>query len=109
MRLSHAPAWDGCCDVYSVSQQIGRHLLDAEFVPDFTQQVGRHQLERTAYASRLVGETLHYPPYQSHQVSWSGEIAGVPRCTVLVLAHLFDAFNARSDTTSAFAHLFANP
>ena len=29
--------------------------------------------------------------------------------TVLVLAHLFNAFNARSDTTSAFAHLFANP
>ena len=29
--------------------------------------------------------------------------------TVLVLAHLFNAFNARSDTTSAFAHLFSNP
>ena len=29
--------------------------------------------------------------------------------TVLVLAHLFNAFNARSDTTSAFAHLFTNP
>ena len=29
--------------------------------------------------------------------------------TVLVLAHLFNAFNARSDTTSAFTHLFTNP
>ena len=29
--------------------------------------------------------------------------------TVLVLAHLFNAFNARSDVTSAFAHLFGNP
>ena len=29
--------------------------------------------------------------------------------TVLVLAHLFNAFNARSETTSAFAHLFVNP
>ena len=29
--------------------------------------------------------------------------------TVLVLAHLFNAFNARSETTSAFAHLFTNP
>ena len=28
--------------------------------------------------------------------------------TVLVLAHLVNAFNARSDTTSAFAHLFTN-
>ena len=28
--------------------------------------------------------------------------------TVLVLAHLFNAFNARSETTSAFAHLFVN-
>ena len=29
--------------------------------------------------------------------------------TVLVLAHLVNAFSARSETTSAFAHLFANP
>ena len=29
--------------------------------------------------------------------------------TVLVLAHLVNAFNARSDTTSAFTHLFTNP
>jgi magnesium-transporting ATPase (P-type) len=29
--------------------------------------------------------------------------------TVLVFAHLFNCFNARSETTSAFAHLFANP
>ena len=29
--------------------------------------------------------------------------------TVLVLAHLFNAFNARSETTSAFAQLFSNP
>ena len=29
--------------------------------------------------------------------------------TVLVLAHLANAFNARSETTSAFVHLFANP
>ncbi len=29
--------------------------------------------------------------------------------TVLVLAHLFNAFNARSDTTSALRHLFTNP
>ncbi|MBC7620697.1 MAG: cation-translocating P-type ATPase [Candidatus Saccharibacteria bacterium] len=29
--------------------------------------------------------------------------------TVLVLAHLFNAFNARSETASAFAHLFSNP
>ena len=29
--------------------------------------------------------------------------------TVLVLAHLFNAFNARSETTSAFRHLFSNP
>ena len=29
--------------------------------------------------------------------------------TVLVLAQLFNCFNARSETTSAFAHLFANP
>ena len=29
--------------------------------------------------------------------------------TVLVLAHLVNAFNARSETTSAFVHLFANP
>ena len=29
--------------------------------------------------------------------------------TVLVLAHLFNAFNARSDTTSAFKHMFSNP
>ena len=29
--------------------------------------------------------------------------------TVLVLAHLFNAFNARSDTTSALTHLFTNP
>jgi len=29
--------------------------------------------------------------------------------TVLVLAHLFNAFNARSETASAFAHLFTNP
>ena len=29
--------------------------------------------------------------------------------TVLVLAHLVNAFNARSETTSAFAHLFSNP
>ena len=28
--------------------------------------------------------------------------------TVLVLAHLVNAFNARSETTSAFVHLFAN-
>ena len=28
--------------------------------------------------------------------------------TVLVLAHLFNAFNARSETTSAFNHLFSN-
>ena len=28
--------------------------------------------------------------------------------TVLVLAHLFNAFNARSETTSAFTHLFSN-
>ncbi len=28
--------------------------------------------------------------------------------TVLVLAHLFNAFNARSDTKSAFTHLFSN-
>ena len=25
------------------------------------------------------------------------------------MAHLFNAFNARSDTTSAFTHLFTNP
>jgi magnesium-transporting ATPase (P-type) len=29
--------------------------------------------------------------------------------TVLVFAHLFQCFNARSDTTSAFAQLFVNP
>ncbi|QTN30481.1 cation-translocating P-type ATPase [Rhodoferax sp. AJA081-3] len=29
--------------------------------------------------------------------------------TVLVLAHLFNAFNARSETASAFAHFFSNP
>ena len=29
--------------------------------------------------------------------------------TVLVLAHLFNAFNARSETTSAFMHMFVNP
>ena len=29
--------------------------------------------------------------------------------TVLVLARLFNCFNARSETTSAFRHLFANP
>ena len=29
--------------------------------------------------------------------------------TVLVLAHLVNAFNARSETTSAFVHLFSNP
>ena len=29
--------------------------------------------------------------------------------TVLVLAHLFNALNARSETTSAFAQLFVNP
>ncbi|MES2945686.1 MAG: cation-translocating P-type ATPase [Pseudomonadota bacterium] len=29
--------------------------------------------------------------------------------TVLVLAHLFNAFNARSETRSAFAQLFSNP
>ena len=29
--------------------------------------------------------------------------------TVLVLAHLFNAFNARSETASAFSHLFSNP
>ena len=29
--------------------------------------------------------------------------------TVLVLAQLFNCFNARSETTSAFRHLFANP
>ena len=29
--------------------------------------------------------------------------------TVLVLAHLFNAFNARSDTVSAFTHFFSNP
>nr|WP_315489984.1 cation-translocating P-type ATPase [uncultured Rhodoferax sp.] len=29
--------------------------------------------------------------------------------TVLVLAHLFNAFNARSETVSAFAHFFSNP
>ena len=29
--------------------------------------------------------------------------------TVLVLAHLFNAFNARSETTSAFSHFFSNP
>ena len=28
---------------------------------------------------------------------------------MLVLAHLVNAFNSRSETTSAFAHLFANP
>jgi Ca2+-transporting ATPase len=28
---------------------------------------------------------------------------------VLVLAHLFNAFNARSETTSAFSHFFSNP
>ena len=29
--------------------------------------------------------------------------------TVLVLAHLFNCFNARSETGSAFKHLFVNP
>ena len=29
--------------------------------------------------------------------------------TVLVFAHMFNAFNARSDTVSAFTHLFVNP
>jgi P-type Ca2+ transporter type 2C len=29
--------------------------------------------------------------------------------TVLVVAHLFNCFNARSETTSAFHHLFVNP
>ena len=29
--------------------------------------------------------------------------------TVLVFAHLFNCFNARSETTSAFHHLFVNP
>ena len=29
--------------------------------------------------------------------------------TVLVFAHLFNCFNARSDTRSAFSHLFVNP
>jgi len=29
--------------------------------------------------------------------------------TVLVFAHLFNCFNARSETTSAFTHLFVNP
>jgi len=29
--------------------------------------------------------------------------------TVLVLAQLFNCFNARSETTSAFSHLFVNP
>ncbi len=29
--------------------------------------------------------------------------------TVLVIAHLFNCFNARSETTSAFAHLLSNP
>ena len=29
--------------------------------------------------------------------------------TVLVFSSLFTCFNARSDTTSAFAHLFSNP
>ena len=29
--------------------------------------------------------------------------------TVLVLAHLFNAFNARSETASAFSHFFSNP
>ena len=29
--------------------------------------------------------------------------------TVLVLAHLFNAFNARSESATAFGHLFSNP
>lgn len=29
--------------------------------------------------------------------------------TVIVLAHLFNAFNARSEVTSAFTHMFSNP
>ena len=29
--------------------------------------------------------------------------------TVLVFAHMFNAFNSRSDTVSAFTHLFVNP
>ena len=59
----------------------------------------------------LLTVDMYLPGGLFAQVGGTGEIANARTAgfTVLVMAHLFQCFNARSETTSAFKNLFVNP
>ena len=59
----------------------------------------------------LLTMDMYLPGGLIEQVGGTGDIANARTAgfTVLVMAHLFQCFNARSETTSAFKNLFVNP
>jgi P-type Ca2+ transporter type 2C len=59
----------------------------------------------------LLTMDMYLPGGLIEQVGGTSDVANARTAgfTVLVMAHLFQCFNARSETTSAFKHLFVNP
>ncbi len=59
----------------------------------------------------LLTMDMYLPGGLVAPIGGTGEIANARTAgfTVLVMMHLFQCFNARSETTSAFSNLFANP
>ena len=59
----------------------------------------------------LLTMDMYLPGGLVAPIGGTGEIANARTAgfTVLVMAHLFQCFNARSETTSAFKNLFVNP
>ena len=59
----------------------------------------------------LLTMDMYLPGGLIEQIGGSGDIANARTAgfTVLVTAHLFQCFNARSETASAFQNLFVNP
>ena len=59
----------------------------------------------------LLTMDMYLPGGLIEQVGGTGDIANARTAgfTVLVMAHLFQCFNARSETASAFKNLFVNP
>ena len=59
----------------------------------------------------LLTMDMYLPGGLIAQLGGTGDIANARTAgfTVLVMAHLFQCFNARSETTSAFKNLFVNP
>ena len=59
----------------------------------------------------LLTMDMYLPGGLIAPIGGTGDIANARTAgfTVLVMAHLFQCFNARSETTSAFKNLFVNP